>query len=197
MAAAAVVLEIHREFDPVIWQTASRLPPGATRFLLTWQVSPPPVDAGMPEPIRPVFGEALCSLGAVLYGGDGQSGSFAGLELRRGLRRSPLALYRAATAAELLPAFESGRHDWSMSAQWLVVTRPASENAASIQALYEDWALPAAWPPGWLLIVQAAVDGDGAACFSAGRDVEDRFLQALAASALAAGFTLRIDPPPH
>ena len=196
----AITLELLHRFDPVLWQTAPALPPPSSTVLLTWKVMPPPVDAGIPEVIAQVFAEALCSIGPVIYAGDDRDRDFRLKEdvtARRGLRRLRLALYRAASVAEVLPAFSDARHDWSMNAQWLVVVDSAgvaNRIGEVLRELYQDWRLPEQWPVGVAMIIQAAVDGDGAACHSAGRAVEDRFVRTLGLSAKAAGFDLRIDP---
>jgi hypothetical protein len=194
----AVILEILHQFDPAIWQTKSQTSTG-TSVLITWTVAPPPIDAGIPLCVARVFAEALCSFGAVIYAGDDKDENFrcaVDVVVRRGLRRLRLVLFCANSPAQLLPAFTSARHDWSMNAQWLVVTDSTTkENGviAVVKTLYEDWILPDQWPPGVIMIVQAAVDGDGAACFSANKSVEERFLQALGGSARAAGMELQID----
>jgi hypothetical protein len=195
----AITLELLHRFDPVQWQTAPALPPPGSSVLFTWKVEPPPEDAGIPEVIAQVFAEALCSIGPVIYAGDDSDADFRLKEdvtVRRGLSQLHLALFRATSVAELLPAFSDARHDWSMNAQWLVAVDSA-EVAGGIggvvRELYQEWRLPEPWPVGVAMIVQAAVDGDGAACYSVGRAVEERFVRALELSAKAAGFELRID----
>jgi hypothetical protein len=194
-----VSLDVFHQFDPAIWRTTAARSAGSA-LLFTWTVTPPPRDGGMPESVAGVFAEALCVIGPVVYAGDdtGAGGEPQWREaFRRGFRRFPLALFRATSAAELLPAFTSGRHSWPMGAQWLVVLdspAPASHLVAVVKALYKDWMLPELWPSGVAMIVQAAVDGDGAACFSAHRAIEERFVRALGESGRAAGMQLRIDP---
>lgn len=198
----AVTLDVFHEFDPTVWQIASPAAAGSS-LLLTWRVTPQPPDGGMPDCVMQVFAQALCSMGPVVFAGDeedGDSRCFQELVIRRGLRRLNLALYCANSIAQLLPAFASGRHDWSMNAQWLVVmgSRTADNDiVAAVRTLYEEWALPEPWPSGALMIVQAAVDGDGAACFSANKTVEEVFVEALGKSARAADFEMRIDPDAH
>ena len=195
----AVILDIFHRFDPANWQT-SRPTSTGTAVLITWTVAPAPVDAGIPVCVARVIAEALCSLGAVIYAGDDKDERFrcaADVVIWRGLRRFKLALFCASSAVQLLPAFTSAMHDWSMNAQWLVVTDSTTvENGviAVVKTLYEDWTLPDQWPPGVIMIVQAAVDGDGAACFSANKSTDERFVQALGGSARATGMELRIDP---
>jgi hypothetical protein len=62
-----------------------------------------------------------------------------------------------------------------------------------VETLYRDWKLPDPWPEDVAVIVQAAVDGDGAACFSADRDMEERLILALGEAARVAGMELTID----
>jgi hypothetical protein len=200
----AVSLDIFHQFDAAMWQTTPAGSAGSA-LLFTWALTPPPPDGGMPESVARVFGGALCSIGPVIYAGDDESADFRWAEeavsepqwseaRRRGFRRFKLALFRASSAAQLLPAFTSGRHNWSMNAQWLVVLdspAPADHMVAVVKTLYEDWTLPDRWPLGVAMIVQAAVDGDGAACFSANKAMEERFVRALGESARAAGIELR------
>ena len=63
---------------------------------------------------------------------------------------------------------------------------------AIMKKLFEDWELPDMWPPEVAMIVQAAVDGDAAACFFASESVEQEFLAALAGESASAGFKLSI-----
>jgi hypothetical protein len=187
----AVSLRILRQFDRAIWQTADRLP----SLLLTWD---PQQEGGIPQRVARVLGEALCLIGPAIYAGDPESAGSEARELVvwRGLRRLSLALYRAGSADQLRPAFESGRHSWAMNAQWLIVldsSAAASDVDATVATLYRDWQLPDRWPDDIAVIVQAAVDGDGAACFSANRDVEERLILALGESARVAGMELIID----
>jgi hypothetical protein len=195
----AVTLELLHDFDPVQWQTAPPLRPPGSSVLLTWTMTPPPVDAGIPEPVAHVFAEALCSVGPVIYAGDDVDRDFRLAEdvvVRRGLRQLHLAVFQAGSVAELLPAFSDARHDWAMNAQWLVVmdpSRTASPIDAVLKELYQEWSLPEPLPEGIAMIVQAAVDGDGAACHLARQSVEQRFVSALSTSAQTAGFALRID----
>lgn len=194
----AVSLDIFHQFDAAMWHTTPAGSAGCS-LLFTWTLTPPPVDGGMPQSVARMFGGALCSIGPVVYAGDDEGADSRCSEeavIRRGLRRFKLALFRAGSAEQVLPAFTSGRHNWSMNAQWLVVLdSPAVLNhmLAVVKTLYEDWRLPDRWPSGVAMIVQAAVDGDGAACFSANKAVEERFVRALGESAGAAGVALRID----
>jgi hypothetical protein len=136
----------------------------------------------------------------VIYAGDAQNEHFRCAEkvlVRRGLHRLKLTLFCASSVTQLLPAFTSATHDWSMNAQWLVVSdsyKPEDDIIAAVKTLYEDWRLPDQWPSGAKMIVQAAVDGDGACCFSANKAVENGFIAALTESAKAADIKLRIDP---
>ena len=194
-----VILDVLRQFDRTIWQIANPASAGGV-VLLSWTVTPPPVDAGVPACVARVIAETLCSVGVVTYAGDDKDEDFRWKEevvIRRALHRCKLALFSASSTVEVLPAFTSALHDWSMNAQWLVVTDRATRKTGIVgvvKALYEDWKLPDPWPDGLVMIVQAAVDGDGAACFSANQSVEERFMQALSDVAGKAIIELRADP---
>jgi hypothetical protein len=196
----AIVLDIVHQFDPALWMATPRRSAGAV-LLLTWTLTPQEPDAGIPDVIASVFAEALCSIGPVVYAGDGEDETggpsrIARVMIRRGFRRHELAVFHADSPAQLLPAFESATHNWSMNAQWLVVCRaPAmhEELEGVLEALYGDWALPEPWPQSVALIVQSAVDGDGAVCYSADETVEASFVMALGQSVRAANVELRID----
>jgi hypothetical protein len=196
----AITLELLHHFDAVLWRTAPALSSPASTVLVTWTVIPPSVDAGIPEVIAAVFAEALCSIGPVIYAGDDSESDFRLKEqviVSRGLRQVRLALFRAVSVANLLPAFSEPRHDWSMNAQWLVVVdslETTQDLGTLFRELFGDWRLPERFPPGVAMIVQAAVDGDGAACHSVSRAVEERFVSTLLVSSQTAGFELRIDP---
>jgi hypothetical protein len=138
----------------------------------------------------------------VLYGGDpGNQAApeIAIIPLRRGMKRHRLSLFRALRAAELLPAFDSAVHDWAMNAQWLIVADRATageiqQNVHEVaRILYEEWRLPEGWPAGVSMIVQAAVDGDGAGCYCADPGVEGQFIAALRAAASGQGFEVKLE----
>lgn len=108
-----------------------------------------------------------------------------------------MALFYATSATNLLPAFADSAHDWSMNAQWLIVLELPGTTKSILdlaRQLYEDWTVPERWPMGVSMIVQAAVDGDGAACHSVSHAVEEGFIDALSECTRAAGVELRIDP---
>ena len=182
-----VTIKIQREFDPALWESAPFPAKPASTLLVTWTVDPEPVDGGMPPEIQMLFARALCSLGTVFYAADAEAQKTAALvaefPVRRGLRRQSLLLFRAAAEREVLPAFESGLHDWSSNAQWLIVAGPSGlENRVLeplARTLYQDWHLPAPWPDGVLLIVQAGVDGDAAICHCKDEEVDRQFCRAL------------------
>lgn len=151
------------DYDPRQWQVAR----SRHSFLLTWAVEPAPVDAGVPERVQQVIAEALCALGRCWFPGDPGGGRIvASPRVRRGVASRTVRIIRADCAAELRPAFESGAHDWTQAAQWIVVGAPelSDQSAAEVvAALLKDWELPQAWPDGVLAVVQAGVDGDAAA----------------------------------
>jgi hypothetical protein len=78
-----------------------------------------------------------------------------------------------------------------MNAQWLIVTAPSGLEFQLLEplarTLYQDWQLPAHWPEGLLLIVQAGVDGDAAICHCANSHVAETLLSALQIAATDAG----------
>jgi hypothetical protein len=193
-------LDILHRFDAKNWHTAPPPSvPGATTVLFTWTMTPPWLDAGIPEPVARLFAEALCSIGPVVYAGEHSSELHPAekLIIRRGFRRFNMALFCATSAADLLPAFSDSAHDWSMNAQWLIVVDlpGTTQNILDLaRVLYGDWTMPECWPVGVRMIVQAAVDGDGAACHSVSEAIEERFIAALNDCAHAAGVELRIDP---
>jgi hypothetical protein len=192
-------LDILHGFDAKNWQTAPPPSgPGAT-VLFTWTTTPPWLDAGIPEPVARLFAEALCSIGPVVYAGEQSSGLHPAekLAIRRGFRRYNMALFCATSATDLLPAFSNSAHDWSMNAQWLIVLDlpGTTQNILDLaRQLYEDWTMPECWPMGVRMIVQAAVDGDGAACHSVNHAIEEGFIEALSERTRAAGVELRINP---
>jgi hypothetical protein len=154
-------------------------------ILVTWSEQPPAVDAGIPAPIAAALASALVAIGELLFGADpsasGTAEALGTLRLQRGLRRTEVALFRAVSGEQLMPAFSDGVLDWSMGAQWIVVMASAgrSESQDLLKHAYERGDLPAEWPSGVLMIVQAAVDGDGAACHCANNGVALRFVSAL------------------
>ena len=105
-------------------------------------------------------------------------------------------LFRASTGIQVLPAFSSGRHDWSMGAQWLVVIDRAAavdtDLGALVKQLFED-SFPQRWPGALRVIIQAAVDGDGAACHCRDPAVRDELIDAMQRSAGAYGAQLRVN----
>ena len=195
-----VALEVLRRFDAELWQVARPLPPPGETTLLTWKETPPAVDAGVPEPVRNSLAAALCGLGVVVYAGAGEAGSVpvcAELPVRRHFRTLNIRLRCASASAELFPAFTDPDHDWTMSAQWLVVLDSLSgveEAHAFLGQLFGAWNIPEVWPRPVLLVVQAAVDGDGAACHAASSDVQARFLIALGNEARNCAIALKVQP---
>lgn len=165
----SAVIEVRRNFDPVRWQVAAPTSDSGATLLLTWTAQPQSLDAGVPLPVRTVLAQALCAVGACWFAGDaGGELPVATLTLRRKLERRQVPVFRADRPAELLPAFESGAHDWSMGAQWIVVgERDGGSDepfVGLLKRLFEDWTLPQAWPREVAVIVQAGVDGDAAGC---------------------------------
>jgi hypothetical protein len=193
--SSTATIEVRRRFDSRSWQVAARGPASAPALLVTWQVQPEPVDAAVPPLIQAVLAEALCSLGPCWFAGDLGSGApVATLSLRRGLSLRQAAIFRAERAAELLPAFEAGAHDWSMAAQWIVVASGPSKVAdvlPLVEVLLRDWKLPADWPDEVPLIVQAGVDGDAAGCHCRTPQIEKDLRGALQRSATARGVVVR------
>ena len=64
-----IVLDIRDEFDRLAWQIAQPIQSAPT-VLVTWTVTPEPVDAGMPMRVAEPFSDALAALGPVLFAGD-------------------------------------------------------------------------------------------------------------------------------
>ncbi len=183
-----VTLEVREQFDAKVWQTAEPRGVGWAG-LLTWEVTQAPVDGGIPDEVARVFAAALCETGRVVYAGDGDA------QARRTWQRNTETMFIADSVEEVLPAFNSGMHDWSMNAQWLVIMDAAADPGAVLDAgkkLYEDWTLPSGWPSGVKMIVQAAVDGDGAACYCADQSIKRSFLVSLRRHAERAGMELRV-----
>ena len=103
-------------------------------------------------------------------------------------------IFRAERAAELLPAFEAGAHDWSMAAQWIVVASgpfTVKDVLRLMETLLEDWKLPADWPEEVPLIVQAGVDGDAAGCHCRSSQIEQELCGALQRSATSHGVAVQ------
>jgi hypothetical protein len=194
-------LEARHHFDPTLWKSIPLLAAPASTLLVTWTLEPEPVDGGMPPSVQAPFASALCALGIVFYAADAEAETaatkIAEVQVRSGLRRRLLMLFRAQSESEVLPAFESGTHDWSLNAQWLMVADPAVFQAtqqldALTRTLYQERRLPDPWPEGVLLIVQAGVDGDAAICHCQNRHIDERFCSLLgdSARAVGAGFQL-------
>jgi hypothetical protein len=192
-------LEIRHNFDPAQWETLAPLAAPHSTLLVTWQLQPEPTDAGMPQEVQLPFATALCALGPVLYAAEsGTHGPvfLTQVPMRRGLLKHELTLFRASAPDQVFPAFETPKHNWSMNAQWLVVTDAALFREQDLHllftSLYRDWQFPRPWPQGVLIIVQAAVDGDGAACHCATREIENALIAALQRTVRAAGGNLSI-----
>jgi hypothetical protein len=194
VSLSSAAIEARHRWEPSIWQSAPLLPNPASTLLVTWTVEPVPVDSGMPPVIQAPFAEALCALGDVVYAADADAQTaapqIAQLQLRSGFRRCTVRLFHAHSAAQVLPAFESAKHAWSMNAQWLMVTRgpPEVELLESlVRVLFEDWRLPVPWPEGVLLLVQAGVDGDAAICHCRDRSIDDLLCAGLRRTAIESG----------
>jgi hypothetical protein len=189
------LIELRKHFDAKRWQVASEDAHLDSTFLVTWTVHPEPVDAGIPPGIRTVLAEALCSVGACWFAGDEGSGEpVATTRLHRQLASRKTLIFRADDGSQLLPAFESGAHDWSMAAQWIVVgasnDRSNDRIVAVLKTLLEEWKLPDDWPSDVSAIIQAGVDGDAAGCHCRTRDIEDALRDALRRCASAAGIAV-------
>jgi len=194
-ARASGVIELRRLFDRSLWQVASGGPPSGSTVLLAWTVEPDPVDAGMPPAIQQVVAEALCDLGPCWFAADEEERSVATLELRRRLAREKALIFRADRAEDLRPAFESGSHDWSMGAQWIVVGAKSGPSADRIvpvlRSLLEKWELPVDWPADVSAIIQAGVDGDAAGCHCRTEEIERELRDALERRATLHGIGFR------
>jgi hypothetical protein len=189
------VIELRKHFDSTRWQVASEDAHQGSTFLATWRVEPEPVDAGIPPSIRTVVAEALCSLGPCWFPGDEGSGApVATPRLNRRLAWRKAMIFRADDGSQLLPAFESGAHDWSMAAQWIVVgasdDRSNDRIVAVLKTLLEQWKLPGDWPSEVSAIIQAGVDGDSAGCHCRTRDIETHLRDALRRCATAHGLAV-------
>ena len=191
------VLELRSHFDAKAWQVTPAGEPGRT-LLVSWTIEPEPVDAGPPPEVRSVLAAALCSLGSCWFAGDDTAGRpVATLRLQRRLAARGVTVFRADAPRELGAAFESGAHDWSQAAQWIVVAardHADARAAALIQRLLEGWKLPDGWPAEALAIVQAATDGDAAACHCRTADVERALRVALEQAARSQDFAIERMP---
>jgi len=193
-----IKLEVLRRFDAKAWQTAHPLSPPGETTLITWEEEPPSIDAGVPKAIQSALAACLCELGVVVYAASAAVDELpvcAEVSIRKGFRTPPIRFHCAKSAADLLPAFTDSKHDWTMSAQWLVVLEAAAgvgKIHALLEQLFGDWTLPEVLRPPVLMVIQAAVDGDGAACYSANSRVQDQFLNALERSADHAGIELTV-----
>lgn len=194
-------IEVRHQFDPTFWQSVPLLAEPTSTVLVTWTLEPAPDDGGMPPSVQAPFAAALCALGTVFYAADAEAQEaatqIAEVAVKRVLRRRKLLLYRARSERGVLPAFESGTHDWSMNAQWLIVAGPSGLESDRLEAvarsLYQDWRLPTPWPESVLLIVQAGVDGDAAICHCKDRQVDDRLCSALRVAASEMGASFKFD----
>ena len=198
-------IEVRHHFDLSLWQSVPLLPEPTSTLLVTWTLEPAHVDSGMPPIIQNPFAEALCALGDVVYAADADAQTaapqIAQVQVRSGLRRRLLMLFRARSAPQVLPAFDSGIHPWSMNAQWLIVTDPSLafdllEPLA--RTLYEDWQLPVPWPEALPLLVQAGVDGDAAICHCRDRRIDEQFCTALRLATIESGANFKFldEAPP-
>ena len=162
-------IELRSRFDPKAWQIAPPETHGGTTLLVSWTVTPDPIDAGVPACIQPVLADAFCSLGTCWFAGDeGARPPVATFRLGSPFSRRRAFIFRTDRPDDLLPAFDSGNHDWSMGAQWIIAAARAPESNDRIvpvlAAVLSKSRLPTPWPAEVAVIVQAAVDGDGAAC---------------------------------
>jgi hypothetical protein len=194
-ADGPAVIELRKHFDSTRWQVASEDAHLGSTFLITWTVEPEPVDAGIPPGIGTVLAKALCSVGPCWFPGDEGSGApVATARLHRQLTWREALIFRADEGSQLLPAFESGAHDWSMAAQWIVVgasdDRSNDRMVAVLKTLLEEWKLPDVWPSHVSAIIQAGVDGDAAGCHCRTRGIEDQLRDALRRCATADGITV-------
>ena len=160
---------------------------------MTWTLDPEPADAGMPLGVQLPFAHALYGLGSVFYAADEDTPAtpITKISVRRHLRRHLLKLFRASSPHEVLPAFESAFHNWSLNAQWLFITNPSSVDLADLEALtrtlYQDWLLPSPWPVSLLLVVQSGVDGDAAICHCKDTQIDAQFRATLRVAASESG----------
>jgi hypothetical protein len=189
------VIEVRRHFDAIAWQVAASRAPASATFLVTWTVMPEPVDAGIPSSVRDVLAEALCAVGSCWFAGDEDSGvPVTTVRLRRALSLRTAPIFRVDRAEGLRPAFESGAHDWSMAAQWIVVAAGDGERARVIdvlRTLLEDWNLPGDWPPDVSAIIQAGVDGDAAGCHCRTQEIAGQLRDALERHGATHGIDVR------
>jgi hypothetical protein len=191
-----IQLEVVRPYDAAQWQVAAPLPQPGVTFLLTWTVVPHPEDAGIPAAVGHILAEALLDQGDVLFGGESDASEpVVRVPVRRGIRRDFIAVVAAHSRDDVMPAFSCPHHDWSQNAQWLVVAPGAARLSGDavtriIRRLYQDWALPEPWPVEIAVIVQAAVDGDGAACHCRDAATAEQVLDGLRRGASAIGATL-------
>jgi len=190
-------LTLSLQFDPGRWHVVEPPQAPGAGFLFGWTVTPDPVDAGIPQPVARVLAEAAVSIGTVFFGGDadpyGEKGSQQIRFRRHWWRSSELTVYRATSVETVLPAFDSARHDWSMNAQWLVVSDSSGltpETATVLKTLYANWTLPDPWPAGIRMIIQSAIDGDAAACYVQDPAAQESFIKAVHQSAVTAGMTV-------
>lgn len=189
-----IQLEILQRYDATMWQVAEPIHQPGLSFILTWTVTPHPADAGVPAPIARILAEALISFGSVYFGGEpAPDEQAARVRVRRGLFSDTIAVVAAQSVDSVMPAFSCARHDWSQNAQWLIVTDktssplPADILSHLVRGLYQDWDLPQTLPPGVAVIVQAAVDGDGAAFHCAHAREASRLMTFLETSARDTG----------
>jgi hypothetical protein len=196
-------LEVRHHFAPALWQSAPLPPEPASTVLVTWTSAAESIDrddGGMPPGVQVPFAAALCALGTVFYAADAEAQAIATqiveVTVKQAFRRRQLSVFRACSAREVLPAFESGTNDWSMNAQWLVVAGPSGLETPSIESLartlYQEWRLPIPWPESVLLLIQAGVDGDAAICHCMDRQIDEEFCTALRIAADEAGVGFEI-----
>lgn len=193
-------LEIIHDYDAARWQVAKS---SGDSFLLTWTLSPQPPDAAIPASVACLFAHALLDLGELAFGGDAGAESVVMMvPVRRWLRFGQVALVSAGSVAAALPAFDCAGHDWSQNAQWLIVANPAISALPAdglkrlVQQLFQEWSLPRSFPPGVVVIVQAAVDGDGAPCHCRDGEIAKRLMNSLEfyAGSAGASFAVRESP---
>ncbi len=186
-SAAKLSIEVRHHFDPTLWKSAPLPPKPASTLLVTWTLHPEPVDGGMPPIVQSLFSAAVCALGTVYYAADAEAQTVATqiveIQVRQSLRRHLITLFRAQSPNQVLPAFESGLHNWSLNAQWLLVTGPSPLPLDALEplarTLYQDWHLPTPWPEDVLIIVQSGVDGDAAICHCRGSQIAEKLSNSL------------------
>jgi hypothetical protein len=202
----SISVRIDRSWDTALFQTEDLTPEHCTAVLLTWEMEPPPIDAGVPAPLVEIVSRIASEMGPVafrLFFPENLPASLAvfpaprpwwPVRLYRRLTRTwpaDLAIARDATAAE-----ELFSQDWALQGQTALVLNDVNASGKTLDRLRQvrDWR-GSGFPEDVRLLIAPAVDGDGI-LFAAGSAPEiEEALGSLLRACRVAGLSISDDTP--